>query len=194
MAKIENVNFALIKKWEGGLSDDTADPAAAFPLPDGSGIHTNVGITWKTFSANALRLGYAATPENFKKMPAETWLKIYKDGFWDGIQADRIESQAIGEFLADWAWGSGPLTAGKNLQRYLSTTGSDLKVDGKVGPVTIGLLNDLTLKRGERIVFEDLDLFKRNFLKGVKTYQIHGFGWFNRMDDFRNYAVTIIKM
>ena len=192
MANIENVNFALIKKWEGGLSKNPQDPAAAFPVPDGSGFHTNMGITWKTFSGNARKLDYAATPQNFKKMPPDIWLKIYKKGFWDGVRADQINSQAIAEFLADWAWGSGPLTTAKNLQRFLLTTGSILVVDGKIGPVTLGLLDGLAQKRGERVVFEDLDRSKRNFLKGVKNFSTFGLGWFNRMDDFRNYAVGII--
>ncbi len=192
MAKIENVNFDLIRKWEGGLSKNPADRAAAFPLPDGSGFHTNIGITWKTFSGNALKLGYAATPEIFKEMPADIWLKIYKGGFWDGVRADLINSQAIGEFLADWAWGSGPATAGRKLQHYLNTFGNTLQADGKVGPITIGLLNTLIQKRGERVVFEDLDLCKRNYLKEVKDYNQFGLGWYNRMDDFRNYAVGII--
>ena len=77
MAKVENVNFALIKKWEGGWSKDPLDPAAAFPVPDGSGVHTNIGITWKTFAANAEKLGYAATPKNFKNMPPDIWLKHF---------------------------------------------------------------------------------------------------------------------
>ena len=192
MANAENVNFALIKKWEGGLSKNPLDPAAAFPVPDGSGFHTNIGITWKTFSGNAKKLGYAATPQLFKKMPPDIWLKIYKKGFWDGVRADEINSQAIAEFLADWAWGSGPAVAVKNLQRYLLAMGMTLTVDGKIGPITVGLLNGWAQIKGERIVFEDLDRSKRNFLKGLKGFSAFGLGWFNRMDDFRNYAVGII--
>jgi len=192
MANAEKVNFALIKKWEGGLSKNPDDPAAKFPVPDGSGFHTNMGITWKTFAANAKKLNYEASPKNFKEMPPDIWLKIYKNGFWDSVKADLINSQAIAEFMADWAWGSGPTPAAKNLQQYLLSQGITLKPDGKMGPITIGFLNGLIHKKGERIVFEDLDRWRRNFLKELRPFNTFGFGWFRRMDDFREYAVGII--
>jgi hypothetical protein len=47
MANINAVNFDYIKKWEGGLSKDSRDQAAKDPVPDGSGYHTNIGITWQ---------------------------------------------------------------------------------------------------------------------------------------------------
>lgn len=192
MANIESVNLDYFWKWEGGLSKDPSDPAAQHPVPDGTGYHTNKGITWKTFKANASKLGYSGTVSNFKKMPKTTWLKIYKHGFWDAIKAGQIESQAIAEFLVDWAWGSGPSTATKKLQEYLNTHGAGLNIDGKIGPITLGVLHDLIAAKGERIVFEDLDRLKRGFLKPLRSFKAHGLGWYNRMDDFREYAVKII--
>lgn len=192
MAKIENINVQLILKWEGGLSKDPKDPAAAFPVPDGSGFHTNKGITWKTFSGNAARWGYAGTVANFKEMPNDVWLKIYQHGFWNSVKGDLIDSQAIAEFMADWAWGSGPQPASKRLQMYLNSQGNNLGLDGKIGPVTLGILNKLVKTKGERVVFEDLDRYKRDYLKRLRGFPRFGKGWFNRMDDFKNYALSII--
>ena len=192
MAKIENVNIDYFWKWEGGLSKDPRDPAAKFPVPDGKGFHTNKGVTWRVFSTNAQKLGYPATPTHFYEMPKATWLKIYKQLFWDGVKADAIASQAIAEFMADWAWGSGPGTAAKKLQAFLNTRGANLLVDGKIGAITLGFFNNLIQHSGERIVFEDLDRSKRNFLKTTSGFKTYGLGWYNRMDDFRDYAVSII--
>ena len=36
----------FIKSKEGGLSKETSDTASADKVPDGSGYHTNKGITW----------------------------------------------------------------------------------------------------------------------------------------------------
>jgi len=47
MADINKVNFDYIKRWEGGLSKHPKDPAAKYPVPDGSGYHTNIGgVLW----------------------------------------------------------------------------------------------------------------------------------------------------
>lgn len=194
MANVNKANIALIKKWEGGKSKNPKDAAAKFPRPEGLIYHTNKGITWETFSTNAAKLGYAATPELFLLMPDDVWLKIYKKLFWDSVKGDDILSQAIAEFLTDWAWGSGPGTAGKQLQEYLNRQQPEapLKVDGKIGPKTLTVLHALIAKKGERIVFEDLDRAKRNFLHTLQSTNTFGLGWFRRMDDFRNYAAEII--
>lgn len=198
MANIAKVNFDIIKKWEGGLSKDPKDPAAKNPVPDGSGFHTNMGITWDTFSALAPKLKYEATADNFIKMPPEIWLKIYKNGFWDGVKADNYNSQAIAELMADWAWASGPGFASQKLQEFINLYRKPgvepIKVDGLIGSGTIQALHELIHRKGERIVFEDLDRFRRDFLKTIKidVFRKFGLGWYNRMDDFRNYAVGII--
>lgn len=195
MATIEKVNLTHIKKWEGGLSKDNADNASSNPVPDGSGFHTNMGITWSTFSGLADSLGFDATPENFKEMPPEIWLKIYKNGFWDSIKGDHIESQAIAEFMAEFSWGSGPTRAAKTLQECMNLhvpPDQALRVDGRIGPVSIGRLNELIRTKGERIIFEDMDRMKRNYLKTLGDYRRFGLGWYNRMDEFRDYAVSII--
>jgi len=195
MANVKDANLALIFKWEGGLSKNKKDTAANFPRPAGLEFHTNKGITWETFSSNAQKLGYAADPALFIKMPDDVWLKIYKKLFWDGIKGDDIKSQAIAEFMTDWAWGSGPGTAGKKLQEYLNTRRTEnlLKVDGKIGTKTLDALHELIKQHGERIIFEDLDRMKRNFLNQLSSINTFGVGWYHRMDDFRNYAVKIIS-
>jgi hypothetical protein len=52
MGNLSKANLDYILKWEGGLSKHPRDSAARHPLPDGSGYHTNKGITWRVFVPN----------------------------------------------------------------------------------------------------------------------------------------------
>lgn len=184
---INKVNFDYIKKWEGGLSRDINDPASRFPCPDGSGYHTNMGVTWQAFHAHFPNL----TPRDFYSMPANLWLQIYHDGYWAAVKADLIESQVIAEFMADWAWGSGAFYPIKSLQRVLSLNGYPCAVDGIIGKVTIGQLNSMIKIKGERAVFDLLYSARTSFLQSISGFKIYGIGWMNRMRDFKKYAYTI---
>jgi len=104
MGNINNANIDYILKWEGGLSKHSKDSASSDCVPDGSGVHTNRGITWKSWKAQ-----FSDSPESIKRfyeMNHDDWKKIYKL-YWEGIKADDIESDLIAEFWADFAWGSG---------------------------------------------------------------------------------------
>src|ERR1700690_3252638 len=94
----------LILEVEGGLSKSKADAASADPVPDGSGYHTNKGITWTTFKQAAPACGFIASPELFYSMPEYVWNAIFKNLYWDKISGDKINSQAIADTLVDWAW------------------------------------------------------------------------------------------
>lgn len=174
-----NKIIPLIKQWEGGLSKDTSDTASKFPVPDGSGNHTNKGVTWQTFSTNAKKLGYQPTIDNFYKMPDAIWLPLFKIIFWDYyIKGDKIKSLSIALFLVDWAWGSGNWSV-KNLQQVLNRSfKAGLKVTGVMDSHTLNITNSidqkklLDLLKAERIDFYD-QIIKNNpsqkkFEKGWK--------------------------
>jgi len=113
----------FILKWEGGISNHKDDRAAIDPVPDGSGNHTNKGITWQTFKGLAKKLGYVATPELFYAMPDNVWGLIFKGGFWDAIKGDQIRSQAIADILADLTWGSGLGNSSRIAKKALAKIG-----------------------------------------------------------------------
>lgn len=175
-----NAIVPLIKQWEGGLSKDATDTASKFPVPDGSGNHTNKGVTWQTFLTNAAKLGYQPTIANFYKMPDSIWVPLFKRSYWDFyISGDKIKSLSIALFLVDWAWGSGNWAA-KNLQQVLNRSfNAGLKVDGVMGAHTLNVTNSvdqkklLDLLKAERIDFYN-QLIKNNpsqkkFEKGWKA-------------------------
>lgn len=136
----------IIKRSEGGLSKAKTDTASKNPVPDGSGYHTNKGITWTTFTENAKRLGYVATPKLFYEMPEGIWQAITKFGYWDRIQGDKLHSQAVATILVDWYFGSGNWAV-KNLQSVLNTKFNyKLLVDGDFGLLTLKAANSVNQK------------------------------------------------
>ena len=110
MADYKNI-VPHIKRAEGGISSIPQDSASKNPSPcgnkNGYPIHTNKGIIWATFKSLASKGGYDATCDNFLKMPDSIWLKVYKVGFWDEVQGDRIKNQAIANTFVEMVWGSG---------------------------------------------------------------------------------------
>lgn len=143
MANYKNA-IPIVVRSEGGVSKDPTDTASRWPVPDGTGNHTNKGVTWQTFSSLAGKLGYVATPALFYAMPQNIWEKIFKNQYWDKIGGDALKSDAVAILLADWSFGSGSYAV-KNLQQVLNRTpfNKGLVVDGGIGPKTIAAANSV---------------------------------------------------
>lgn len=190
-ANIKNVNFAYIRKWEGLKSSDPKDPAAKYPCPtlkwQGRPLHTNIGVTWAAFKHNFPN----ATEADFDIMKPDFWLAIYERGYWQFMKAGEVDSQAIGELLADWAWGSGYYAA-TGLQKTLKANGYPCVVDGIVGMATIGQLNAWIKASGQRVVFAKLYAARMTFLQSLQGWKLYGLGWGNRMKSFNEYAQSIM--
>ena len=196
-----------IKKWEGGLSKSKSDYASKFPVPDGSGYHTNEGVTWKTFETLAPKLSYSATPQLFYAMPDDVWGKIFKYGFWDVTRGDEIKSQAIAETLADWAWASGSGIAILQLQGllFLQTQLAAIRAQAlaekrslsqllsaqlhKVG-VTSYAMDNKTLSTlnsaDEKTFHETFSYYKQDWYLSLPGQQANYAGWKNRLGDLYN--------
>lgn len=156
----------FILKWEGGFANDPLDKGGA----------TNKGITIGTFRQF---YGKDATVEQLKRITDEQWLHVFKSGYWDRWQADRIANQSVANILVDWVWASG-VHGIKIPQRVLGVVD-----DGVVGEKTLAAINaqnpaDFFAKiQAERIKFVD-DIVRRNptqarFIKG----------WKNRINDIK---------
>jgi lysozyme family protein len=167
-----------VLKYEGGISKNTNDSASSRPVPDGTGNHTNKGVTWGVFVDNAPKLGYKATPDLFYKMPKDIWEKIFKVLYWDNfIQGDKIKSQAIAILLVDWAYGSGSWAV-KNLQQVLNRSfGFRLTVDGDMGPKTLNATNTVNQEKLlDLLQAERLDFIKQISVGNNATFYN---GWVN---------------
>jgi lysozyme family protein len=185
MGNLSKANLDYILKWEGGLSKHPRDSAARHPLPDGSGYHTNKGITWRVFCSQ-----YGNTTDavnRFYRMTHDDFKGIYKL-YWNGVKADSISSQILAEYVTDFAWGSGVAGASRQVQKWLNSQGYKVGVDGKIGNQTVTAINQLIEDKGQRIAFESLDAHRRHFLSRLKDFDVFGQGWYNRLNDFVAYA------
>lgn len=185
----KQVNF--IKKWEGGLSNDPRDAGpASNPAPCSyngqTGWHTNKGIIYSTFVANA-KLGYVASCENFFAMPDYIWLKIYKASFWDKFLLDSYRSQAIADVVVSLAWGSGLGGAYKQLAKFFNANfGTNLvaKTSG-YNPENVKKIRDLfrihtRTALSEKRVHELLIEHMRQFYISLNR-PVYLKGWLNRL-------------
>jgi lysozyme family protein len=177
----------FILKWEAGTSKNPNDTAANFPVPDGTGVHTNKGITWGAWQA--VNGGSLESIKRFYAMSENDWWPIFKFQYWDQIGGDNINSQRIADILANWAWASGTSVPVIAVQKVLG-----IKTDGIAGKKTVAAINasneadTFNKLKAENIAFFQklgkLDKFKM-FLKG----------WNNRLSDlYKNYVPAIKPM
>ena len=190
MAKAENI-IPYIKEQEGGLSRATTDTASKNPAPwaynGKTGWHTNMGVTYQTFSSLSSKLGYANTPDNFFKMPESIWLKIYRYGYWDPMQGDLYKSQAIANAVVDFAWASGTGGATKALIKYLKGKG----INASNAKDVANAFNSLTVGGKEKKEFDSLIDFRKQYFLSLNQ-PANNKGWLSRMDALRKQGYSIL--
>ncbi len=155
----------FLKRWEGGYVNDKDDKGGC----------TMAGITIGTYRKY---YGSKKTCNDLKFITQKEWLHIFKKGYWDKMQADKIENQSVAQLCVDMCWGSGPITSIKKIQSALG-----LKADGIVGPKTLEALNLDPEK-----VFKTLwDMRKAWFERIAKNGNNQKFlkGWLNRLNDIK---------
>ncbi|MCC7514430.1 MAG: hypothetical protein IT212_07040 [Bacteroidia bacterium] len=182
-----------IKKYEGGLSKAKTDSASKYPVPDGSGYHTNKGITWQTFKNSATKIGYTATPSLFYEMPDQIWTAILKNLYWDAIQGDKINSQAVAEMLADaiWAGAYNAKYAVKAIQILLNKNGFNLTVDGIVGPNTVNAINKFATGNNEKLVLDAAYTGRKLHFEKLGGPNLQG--WLNRLNSLYGSVQEYLK-
>lgn len=188
----------FILQEEGGLSKAQTDSARLDPVPDGSGYHTNRGVTWTTWKEFAPSLGYSDLSTSIKAwyaMSATDWGTIFKAGYWNEILGDGIKSQGAAEVLADWAWMSGPGTAVKNLQHFLNAwlpqmgKSMPLVEDGGMGPNTLNALNQATAINEKKFI-TDFSTYRGNWLKSLPKQDANQAGWASRVAALEAFALS----
>ena len=185
MANYKNI-IPWIKKWEGGLSKAQTDEARLNPVPDGSGYHTNKGITWNTWQS--VFGSSADSIKRFYQMSDADWQVIYKKYYWDAIGGDYINSQAIADILVNWAWGSWVYTPSVTIQSIVGTS-----QDGIIGKKTIEAIN----KGNQQDIYEKLKNANIDFFDKLSKnpkYAANRRGWFNRLNDlYDNFLKKVIE-
>lgn len=122
---------------EGGYTFDPRDP----------GGETNHGVTVEVARAN----GYAGA---MREMTSDQAKAIYRTRYWTAPGFDKIAAvcEPVAAELFDTGVNQGPAVAGIYLQRSLNAlnaAGTDLKLDGTLGPATLTALQAFLSKRGQ---------------------------------------------
>lgn len=199
MADYKNI-VPHIRKSEGGISSEPKDSASKNPSPcgnkNGYPIHTNKGIQWATFKGLASKGGYTANCDNFINMPDSVWLKVYKVGFWDEVQGDRIKNQAIANTFVEMVWGSGlgSISKGTGTLGWLN---SFFKKNYNKNLTTISQMVDFVNKLDNEgktpELFEKLNDFRATKYKNLNQPAFTQ-GWLNRLNAFyiinKPYAIS----
>lgn len=139
---------------EGGYVND----------PDDSGGETKYGIT----EAVARLYGYDGPMID---LPRETAFDIYTDKYWDILKADDLVklSESIAEEVVDTGVNMGVGRAAVFLQRSLNVLNqqgelySDIDVDSRIGPATIGALAEYLQQRDESAMIKALNCLQGAF-------------------------------
>lgn len=176
MAELCKVDTEFILKWEGGLSKNNQDTASKDCVPDGSGYHTNKGITWTSW-----KQVFGNDIKGFYEMKPDKWLQVYKK-YFVAIGGEFIGSQVIAELFADWCWMSGSY-AKTSMQKWLNQCGYKLTIDGDIGQKTINALNELIQKRGNKWCFESAYAYRVEWVQSLAQFPTFGKGWMRRLND-----------
>lgn len=151
--------IAEILKWEGGYSNNPADPGGA----------TMRGITQAVYDAYRKRNGRAVQP--VRQIADSELQSIYRFQYWDVVRGDDLPA-GIDLAVFDFAVNSGPARAAKYLQMVLGVT-----ADGHIGHVTLQTATEAEPKS----VISSVCGRRLDYLKSLRTWPEFHNGWSDRV-------------
>lgn len=159
-----NIAMRHVLEFEGGWSDHKDDP----------GGKTFAGITLKTLREawNNPKL----TAADLRALTPNDIAKIYFDRYWLPVKADELP-MGLALQVFDAAVNSGPANAIKALQEALKNAGAPVKVDSRIGAVTLGAIAKVALP----VVLGEFAARRMVFYGLLKTFRVFGFGWARRL-------------
>ena len=156
----------IIKKWEGGYSDNPNDRGGA----------TNSGVTLAVYQSV---YGKNKTKNDLKKMTSDQWNYIFTKLYWNKWKADEIKNQSIANILVDWVWMSGLGTI-KKIQSLFGLT-----ADGIVGNKTISYINSHDQEEIFNKILNRRKQFYESLVKNNPSQKVFLKGWMNRLNTFK---------
>lgn len=129
-------------KHEGGFVNDPVDPGGA----------TNWGMSIRYLKGRGDADGDGWLDgdldhdgdidiDDIKNMTIEQAIDLYKSGFWDKYDYDKIVDYTVAARVFDMTVNMGAKQTGKIVQRALNKCGNNLVVDGAVGKNTFNAIN-----------------------------------------------------
>lgn len=162
----KNKLIPIIKKWEGGYSDNPNDRGGA----------TNSGVTLAVYQSV---YGKNKTKNDLKRMTNDQWDYIFTKLYWNKWKADEIKNQSIANILVDWVWMSGYGTI-KKIQSLFGLT-----ADGIVGNKTISYINSHDQEDVFNKIWNRRKQFYESLVKNNPSQKVFLKGWMNRLNTFK---------
>ena len=162
----KNKLIPIIKKWEGGYSDNPNDRGGA----------TNSGVTLAVYQSV---YGKNKTKNDLKKMTSDQWDYIFTKLYWNKWQADEIKNQSIANILVDWVWMSGTGTI-KKIQSLFGLT-----ADGIVGNKTLSYINSNNQEEIFKKIWNRRKSFYESLVKNNPSQKVFLNGWMNRLNTYK---------
>ncbi len=173
-----NTYWPKLQQWEGGYQNNSADPGNY--NSEGDLVGTNFGISAKAFE---IFLGSPPSVADMQSMTIATAKSIYVDQYWNTIRGSDIESQALAEILVDAYINTGS-NGTRLMQQVLNAAGSDLTVDGVIGPLSIAEINDSNVV----VVHDTFKLARKTYYSDLvnanESMAVFLQGWINRVNSF----------
>lgn len=157
----------FVFQWEGGLCDDAND----------HGGITKYGIVLDDLQ----KYNPKATREDIINLTKAQAKEIYYKDYWLKTHCDQIQSEDLAIAFFDTCVNCGPRQATLFLQRAVNNIGNDhIKVDGKVGNITIGAVNSHSASGIlENFIIQRMQFYK-DLAKNVPGQHVFLRGWLNR--------------
>lgn len=162
----KNKLIPIIKKWEGGYSDNPNDRGGA----------TNSGVTLAVYQSV---YGKSKTKNDLKRMTSDQWDYIFTKLYWNKWKADEIKNQSIANILVDWVWMSGYGTI-KKIQSLFGLT-----ADGIVGNKTISYINSHDQEDVFNKIWNRRKQFYESLVNNNPSQKVFLKGWMNRLNTFK---------
>lgn len=173
----------IVLKWEGKTSKDVRDTAVKC-APFSGAFHTNKGVTYCTFKANAKRL--KIVPVTYQKFISLTDEEV-KRFVWDFMRSVSAEQfkDSVALAMTEAVWGSGKSRAIKHLYEALNKLNYSLPVRDSLSQNIINIANNIN----EKLLFDEYMKARENYLYNIlgknPTYSMYVRGWRNRVEDFK---------
>jgi lysozyme family protein len=162
-------SFALMLASEGGYGNHPSDP----------GGRTNLGVTQRVWEE---WVGRDSNEKEMRSLTPEMVKPLYKRKFWDACRCDDLPN-GIDYLVFDMAVNAGVGRSAKLLQHCVGVT-----ADGAIGPITITAVK----RKDTEELIEKFSEARELFYRGLKTFDVFGRGWLNRVSHSNANALLMV--
>lgn len=189
-----DTSYDKLLKNEGGYSNDSNDRGGETYKGVARKHHPNWG-GWNIIDKAKFESNFPFNLDDNEELDMLT-RQFYKINFWDKFIGDQIQNQAIADEMFDTGVNMGIsksiqfLQIGLNCLNRNSEDYPDVDEDGKMGPVTLGILNNYINNYQIDYLYKVLNILQGfryiTIMKDNKSQEKYARGWLSRVSFIKN--------